>query len=158
MEVEVLRKEKIMERFDKIKSDKVGQDLLTYHFEKAGRGPDKLDCLGVIILYFKEFGIEIPDYSGIKDWGEYDEEYVRAIPKLLRKLEPDEKPEIGDVIVFNKTQDLTGNLNHAGIYLGEGSFIHAGPKFGIKISQLYEPTWKSRVYGYFRWKGNDSIN
>ena len=146
-------------QFEKAKSDKVGQDLLTYSFEKAGRGPEKIDCLGVIILYFKEFGIEIPDYSHITDWGEYVEEYVRAIPKLLRKLEPDEELEIGDVVVFSKTQELTGNLNHAGIYLGEGSFIHAGPKFGIKISKLHEKTWGSRVYGNFRVREkDDSIN
>ena len=145
-------------QFEKAKSEKIAQDLLTYSFEKAGRGPDKIDCLGVIILYFKEFGIQIPDYSNIQDWSEYDEEYVRAIPKLLRKLEIDEKLEIGDIIVFTKTKELTGNLNHAGIYLGEGSFIHAGPKFGIKISKLHEPAWKSRVYGNFRLRGNDSIN
>lgn len=147
-----------MERFSKTKSDKIAQDLLNCSFEKLGRGPDKLDCLGVIILYFKEFGIEIPDYSHIEDWGEYDEEYVRAIPKLLRKLEPDEKLEIGNIIVFRDVREITGNLNHAGIYLGEGDFIHAGVNFGIKISKLHEKSWQSRVYGYFGLRDNDSTH
>jgi cell wall-associated NlpC family hydrolase len=136
--------------FNKQKSDQIAQDLLKYKFEKAGRGPDKLDCLGVIIFYFKEFGIEIPDYSAIKDWGEYDEEYVKAIPKILRKLEPDEKLERGDVIVFRNTQELTGNLNHAGIFLGKSEFIHAGVKIGITINKIYQKPWKDRIYGYFR--------
>ena len=111
--------------------------------------------MGVIIFYFKEFGIEIPDYSHIKDWGEYDEEYLKALPKLLRKLEPNEKLEIGDIVVFRSIPDETGNINHAGVYLGESSFIHGGEKAGIKISRLYEETRKSRVYGNFRLREND---
>ncbi len=137
-------------KFDKQKSDRIAQELLKCGFEKAGRGPDKIDCMGVIIIYMKEFGIEIPDYSHIKDWGKYDEEYVKAIPKLLRKLESDEKLRIGDIIVFRNTQEVTGNLNHAGIYLGDNDFIHAGAKFGVMIDKLYERFWKDRVYGHFR--------
>jgi cell wall-associated NlpC family hydrolase len=142
-------------RFDKQKSDVLAQSFLEMKFEKKGRTPEGIDCLGIIILYYRAFGIEIPDYSTIEDWGDYDEEYVKAIPKLVRKLEKDEKPQIGDIIVFIKAKELTGALNHAGIFLGDSNFIHGCLKTGIRIDHLWDQDWKPRIYGFFRLREGD---
>jgi cell wall-associated NlpC family hydrolase len=144
-------------RFDKQKSDALAQSFLDMFFKKKGRDADGIDCLGIIILYFKAFGVEIPDYCLIEDWGEYDEEYVKAIPRIVRKLESDEKPAIGDIIVFSKAQDLTGSLNHAGIFLGDGKFIHACVKLNVRIDHIWDPSWKPKIYGYFRIKEIDEM-
>jgi cell wall-associated NlpC family hydrolase len=142
-------------KFDKEKSDQLAQSFLQMPFKKKGRSEEGIDCLGIIILYFKAFGIEIPDYSAIEDWGEYDQEYVEALPKLVRKLEKDEKPQIGDIVVFFKAKELTGEVNHAGVFLAESNFIHACLKTGIRIDHLWDPDWKQRIYGFFRLREAD---
>lgn len=144
-------------KFDKTKSDQIAQSLLEFPFKKKGRDPEGIDCLGIIILYFKAFDVEIPDYSGIEDWGEYDEEYVKAIPKLVRKLEPEEKPQVGDIVVFSKAQELTGSLNHAGIFLGDSNFLHACLRLNVRIDHLWDPSWKPKIYGYFRIKETNEM-
>jgi cell wall-associated NlpC family hydrolase len=41
--------------------------------------------------------------------------------------------------------------NHAGVYLGDGRFVHSYQKIGITIDSLVtNKIWKERVYGFFR--------
>jgi cell wall-associated NlpC family hydrolase len=40
-----------------------------------------------------------------------------------------------------------GTVNHVGIYLTDGSFIHSSTSNGVMLSSLKEPYWNQR------WKG-----
>lgn len=142
--------------FDRNKSDRIAESVLEKQWEKGGRGPEKFDCMGIMIHYFREFDVVIPDYSAIKDWGEYDAEYVSAIPRVVRRLRDDEKPMVGDVVIFSKVVEQTGALNHAGIVLGDSKFLHTSVKLGTRIDALYQSPWKEHVYGYFRLKDEAS--
>jgi cell wall-associated NlpC family hydrolase len=134
--------------FDKIKSDKVAQDLLGMKFEIGGRGPEKIDCYGVLTAYYENFGLKLPDYSYVEDWNGKTELYLQEYASFFRKLDKDEKLEIGDMILFNSKE----NPSHSGIYLGEGNFIHAYEKAGTKIDSLTNSIWKGKIYGNFRIK------
>ena len=140
--------------FDKTKSDQIAQDLLGMSFEMCGRGPDKIDCYGVLILYFKGFDINLPDYSYTEDWEANSEIYLREYSRCFRKLSKDEELEIGDVILFHWKEYPT----HAGVYLGESRFIHSYDKAGTRIDSLTNPQWKQKVDNYFRIKEEKLAN
>jgi cell wall-associated NlpC family hydrolase len=135
-------------QFDKIKSDEISQSLLGMSFELGGRGPKTIDCYGVLKYFFSEFGLKLPDYSYVDDWGENSDVYLQNYAECFRKLDKDETLEIGDVILFNSKE----NPGHAGVYLGESRFVHAYRKAGTKIDSLVNPVWKGKIYGYFRIK------
>ena len=137
-----------MERFDKVKSDKIAQDLLEMSFEVGGRGPEKIDCYGVLVHYYEQFGLKMPDYSSEENWENRGEVYLREYATMARKLDPDEKPEVGDFILF---KEVEGEPNHAGVYLGDSRFVHSYQKIGVKIDSLVQ-FWGKKVYGYFRMK------
>jgi len=63
-------------------------------------------------------------------------------------------PQVGDGILFAMTQDdghTPGAPNHAGVYLGDGRFLH---HFANRLScaVTLDPFWKARVAAFMRWK------
>lgn len=140
-------------QFDKVRSDEVSQSLLGMSFEMCGRGPKKIDCYGLIVLYFKGFDVNLPDYSYTEDWEKNSELFLSEYAKCFRKLDPTEKPEIGDVILFHWKENPT----HAGVYLGGGRFIHSYDKAGTRIDSLTNPHWKQKVDNYFRIKEDENV-
>jgi len=64
-------------------------------------------------------------------------------------------PQVGDGILFAMTQDdghTPGAANHAGVYLGDGRFLH---HFANRLSceADLDAVWKARVAAFMRWKG-----
>lgn len=138
--------------FDRAKSELISQSLLGLKFKIGGRGNDgTVDCYGVLLHYFKEFGLNLPDYAYLDDWSGETELYLQEYASFFRKLDKDEKLEIGDMILFNSKE----NPSHAGVYLGESRFISSYEKVGTKIDSLTNPVWKGKVYGYFRIKDKE---
>jgi len=138
--------------FDKKRSDEISQLLLEMSFEKGGRGKDnKVDCYGILMCYYEKFDLKLPDYSSEDNWENRGEVYLREYGNIARKLKPEEKPEIGDCILFN---DIEGEGSHAGVYLGESKFIHVYRKIGVKIDSLInnDHFFGKKVFGFFRVK------
>jgi hypothetical protein len=64
-------------------------------------------------------------------------------------------PQPSDGILFAMTHDddhTPGAANHAGVYLGDGRFLH---HFANRLSctVTLDPFWKARVVAFMRWKG-----
>ena len=54
--------------------------------------------------------------------------------------------DMGDLIFFKTMRSLS--INHVGIYLGDGSFIHAASGAGrIKIDSVFSHYYSSRYWG-----------
>lgn len=141
--------------FDKKKSSEIAQQLLGMTFEIGGRGPKKVDCYGILCLFYREFGIEMPDFTKLDDWeadGHNSSFYLSQYASLARKLSKNEKPECGDFILFRNVKD---SPNHAGVYLGDNRFVHSYKKIGVKIDSLTNSVWKSKIYGFFRIRSLD---
>ena len=139
-----------MINFSQTKTKEISQSLLGMNFKIGGRGENKeTDCYGVLCVFYLEFGIKMPDYTCQEDWGENEGAYLREYAQMFRKLDEDEEPSCGDMVVF---KNVEGACNHAGVYLGDGEFIHSLRKAGTKISKLREKPWKAKFYGYFRIK------
>jgi len=99
----------------------------------AATGPDHFDCSGFVYYVFRENGIGIPRASL---------QQSQSGKKLSRKA-----LKRGDILSFD-THDR-GHINHSGIYLGNGKFIHAssGKAYGVTISELDKGFYKDK----FRW-------
>ena len=64
-------------------------------------------------------------------------------------------PQVGDGILFAMTQDddhTPGAANHAGVYLGDGRFLH---HFANRLScaVTLDAVWRARIAAFMRWKG-----
>ena len=102
----------------------------------GGNGPNVFDCTGLTCFVYKKFGISLPRSAknqGMTNYG------IKITDR--KKLMP------GDLVFFRKG---TAATHHAGIYIGDGNFIHA-PYTGtvIRISSVLTArdfAWGRRVF------------
>jgi len=86
-------------------------------------GPNGFDCSGFVYSMYKQSGVNLPRTS-------LSQSKVKG-SKISRNF-----LQIGDVLFFDTSNK--GEVNHSGIYLGEGKFIHAssGKENAVTISNL----------------------
>ena len=96
-------------------------------------GPDHFDCSGFVYYLYKSEGIVIPRTS-------------KAQSESGNPLSRDQLRK-GDMVFFDTFN--RGHVNHSGLYLGGGRFIHAssGKVYGVTISNLDRGFYKEK----FRW-------
>ena len=118
----------VAERIIALAKSKMGDS-----YEPAKAGPDHFDCSGFVYYVFKQNGITIPRSSLPQS------QSGEKIPR--EKLIP------GDMVFFDTHERK--HVNHSGIYLGEGKFIHSssGKAYGVTISDIDKGFYKDK----FRW-------
>jgi len=95
-----------------------------------------VDCSGLLVLAFAEIGAKVPHNSqAIAQYGT-----VVSNRKNLKR---------GDLVFFVRTYNTSNLITHAGIYLGDGKFIHTSSSKGVIVSNLDDPYyWKPKyVFG-----------
>ncbi len=99
-------------------------------YAPAKAGPDHFDCSGFVYYLHKESGISIPRSSLAQS---------KSGKQLTR-----EQIKRGDILFFDTHN--RGHVNHSGIYLGEGKFIHSssGKAYGVTISDLDKGFYKEK--------------
>ncbi|AEE96205.1 C40 family peptidase [Mahella australiensis] len=116
-------------------------------FVHNGRSMDGLDCLGFVVLFYKEFGIYIPDGDGTpigEQWFRDDpERYIRGIKALDGEDLGMEQLQPLDLVYFTLRRHI---INHTGIMISKSEFVHMFPKKGLMISQ-FDLFWKMRFRG-----------
>lgn len=109
---------------------KVGE-YLGVPYRRGGTSKDGMDCSGFVrTLYDELFNIELPHSSR----GQYQFSALRQIPKI--------KMQAGDLLFFSDKKKK--RVNHVGVYLSGGRFIHASSSQGITVSRLSESYWRKR--------------
>jgi cell wall-associated NlpC family hydrolase len=100
----------------------------------AATGPEHFDCSGFVYYVFQKSGVVIPRTSLLQSQS--------STTKLNRQ-----EIKRGDILSFD-THDRK-HINHSGIYLGHGKFIHSssGKAYGVTISELDKGFYKDK----FRW-------
>jgi cell wall-associated NlpC family hydrolase len=100
-------------------------------YESTKAGPDTFDCSGFVYYTFKENNITLPRTS---------RNQAEVEGKKLTK----EELQVGDLVFFDTSKK--GHVNHSGIYLGNGEFIHAssGKAYGVTISNLITGWYKDK--------------
>ncbi len=95
-------------------------------YARSGMSPAGFDCSGLVAYVFGRVGIAIPHNAA--------RQYRYGTPVGRADLRP------GDLVFFDR-------LQHNGIYLGDGRFIHATTPGGVKISSLDNEWFKARWVG-----------
>ncbi|RSD25528.1 LysM peptidoglycan-binding domain-containing protein [Mesobacillus subterraneus] len=94
----------------------------------AGSTPSGFDCSGYLNYVYAKVGISIP----------------RTVETIWNATKPVSSPRVGDLVFF---ETYKPGPSHAGIYLGDGKFIHAGSSRGVEISDMNNSYWKTRYLG-----------
>jgi hypothetical protein len=112
---------------------------------KGGTTDKGFDCSGFVRqVYMEFFGIDLPHKSSSQS----------SLP-YMQKVSKDELIT-GDLIFFS-TKGKNKRINHVGIYLSDGRFIHAA-NGGVTISSLDSSYWKTRFFVAKRIGNNDIWN
>lgn len=126
--------EKLSPATEKVLLATVGASLplLDTPYAWAGVTTEGFDCSGFIYYVYQAAGLDLPRFDTISMYT--NSTYV-------------DEPKVGDLVFFENT--YRSGISHAGIYLGEGNFIHAGTK-KVEISSLELPYWKEKFTGFKR--------
>jgi hypothetical protein len=106
--------------------------FLGFKYVWGATGPKNFDCSGFTQKVYKITGIKIPRNS-------------RAQAKVGKYIKYEELQK-GDMVFFDTNRKKTGRVNHVGIYLEDGKFIHAssGNKKVVITSFDEQRYYKSR--------------
>ena len=121
-------------------------ELIGKPFENGGRGPDKYDCWGLCCEVYKIYGLKIPDYQIYCYDGERFDELFKNERSLWKKYDNPENAPVPSIVAFRVSSKY---INHAGIYIGNGKFLHTRDKTGVVIERLDAPQWRHRLEGIY---------
>ncbi|PLS09562.1 C40 family peptidase [Neobacillus cucumis] len=93
----------------------------------GGSTPAGFDCSGFLNYVFAKQGVSLP----------------RTVASIWNTAAPVSAPKKGDIVFFN----TAGGPSHAGIYIGDNKFIHAGSSTGVTITDMNSSYWKVRYLG-----------
>lgn len=97
-------------------------------YKWAGTTPAGFDCSGFLHFVFARMGITIP----------------RTVESIWSGSQPKSSPGVGDIVFFTTYKP---GPSHAGIYIGDQSFIHADSTLGVTITPMAHVYWKARYLG-----------
>ena len=89
------------------------------------------DCSGFTQAVMAELGVTVPRRS-------------RDQARAGRRVERSEL-QIGDLVVFDLRK--RPGIDHVGIYIGDGTFVHASKKNGVVIDRLDAPVYRRGYRG-----------
>jgi cell wall-associated NlpC family hydrolase len=110
--------------------ERIAKSMLGKRYKWGGEGPSAYDCSGFTKEVFEESGIELPRLSK-----EQAKVGIKVYRNQLRK---------GDLVFFASKNHKT--INHVGIYLGNGKFIHASRFHRRVVISPFKEYQK-----YFKW-------
>jgi len=93
------------------KVEQYAKQFLGRRYVWGAVGPNCFDCSGFTMKVFRQAGINLPRVS-------------RNQAKVGKLVAFDELKR-GDMVFFDTSKARKGKVNHVGIYLGDGKFIHA---------------------------------
>ena len=128
-------------------------DLIGIPFLDGGRDYHTgLDCYGLVMEIYRRNGIVLPEYYAPALESEMvNIAYQGALMTGVWTPAPiDNLPELAVMgIHFNSPL-----VNHTGVYLGNGKFIHTREKIGVCIDSINSPAWRHRIEGYYTYTGS----
>jgi cell wall-associated NlpC family hydrolase len=124
-------------------------DLIGVPFVDGGRDPHLgLDCWGLVLVVFNRATLLLPDYR----IGCHDTDAIGvavAGERLLgrwRRWNAHDVPTPALVAIRFNSPLL---VNHTGVYVGEGKFLHTRETTGVVVEKIDSPAWRHRIEGFY---------
>ena len=116
----------------------LAQGALGCPYVYGATGPSKFDCSGLTCYIFKAVGVKLERTAYNQG---YDDSYT--------KIEGWQNLKRGDVVFFNTISD-SDLSDHAGVYIGEGYFIHASSGAHKVVVSNLTTGYYGRVFSWGR--------
>jgi hypothetical protein len=133
---------------EKLQEEKIQEEMEKYlgvRYKRGGLSSKGFDCSGFVKqIYSEVFGVDLPHQSS---------EQNRC--SLLTPVSSDEL-KTGDLVFFATGRNRKG-INHVGMYLSDGKFIHSARTKGVVISSLEDAHWQARLVSARRLADRDSV-
>ena len=109
----------------------LAKDQLGKPYQWGAAGPDKFDCSGLVQYVYSNLGVPLPRVSG--------QQAGAGVHVDRKDLQP------GDLVFFR----LSGTrIDHVGIYVGRGKFVHAPSKESpVRFDSLNDTWWRGKFRG-----------
>jgi cell wall-associated NlpC family hydrolase len=127
-------------------------DLIQVPFVEGGRDKNGMDCQGLFIEVMSRFGNKIVD---IKPENFTTRHMGRLILIQIMNgqwLSLQEPPQPGDAVAMALDPMAPNTIQHLGVYLGEGQFIHILKATKVLISRIDDRYFSRKIKGFYRWK------
>lgn len=98
-----------------------------------------LDCSGFVQLVFSKAGLNLPRVAR--------DQFSASLYLKSNAVLP------GDMIFFSMKRPGSSHVDHIGIYVGKGFFVHASVSNGIHIDSVTNPYYYSRIIGIRKYRG-----
>ena len=122
-------------------------DLVGVRYRTNGRSiQGGFDCYGLAIEVEKRFGHNLPDLDEIKMKDRDINSCEELCVKQTKVIQIDYPKTEGDVLFM---KDGAGVMNHIGVYLGDGRFIHCN-KYGVHIEKV--AFYKNMIGRVYTWQ------
>lgn len=125
-------------------------DLIGKPFVNGGRGPDGFDCYGLAREVMRRFDQPLPPDLSCDALHAASCELEFDRQRLLRCWRPVLIPAPGTLIAI-KNHPLY--VNHVGVLLSGGRFIHCLERLGVCLDLVHSPAWSRRIHGYYEYVG-----
>lgn len=113
---------------------KIASSLLGSNYVYGGQGPNNFDCSGFTKYVYEKVGINLPHFASSQ---------INYGKKVNRnELLP------GDLVFFSFYGG--SDIQHVGIYIGNGEFIHASTKRGVITTPLSQDYYVKNYKGAVR--------
>ncbi len=124
------------------------QKYLGIPYVHQGRSMGGLDCYGLLILAYRDIGVELFDIQ------DYDEQWQWKGKNLFLENYHRQWTKVGlpryyDVVLFRDGRDVAA---HAGLMMDDAAFLHCARKVGVVQSRISDRRWGGRVAGIYRLK------
>lgn len=129
-------------------------NLIGIPFINGGRDRNKgFDCYGLVMEVYRRCGIALPEYTA--DWD--DEEKINSIVQReagTTAWHRVKAPLPVPCLVALRMGTPPGIVNHTGVYIGHGKFIHTRAKIGVCVSRIDSPAWRGVIDGFYEYVGD----
>lgn len=128
------------------------RELFGAKFVDGGRDPKVgLDCYGLFVRSMAVFGNNLPDKSISAYATEIASKEIGV--EIEEKWEELSQPEVGCAVVMAIDPEHPDLVQHLGVYIGDGKFIHIVEKTGVVLTSITDRFWRRKIRGYYKWKG-----
>ena len=110
------------------------QQYIGIPYRRNGTNRKGMDCSGFVSQFYRNlFDIHLPHNS----LAQYRFSMLHSVDE--------EEMQPGDLVFFKHPK--SNRINHVGVYLSDGQFVHASSSEGVTVSSLDEGYWKKRFVG-----------